>query len=105
MDMPETWIKVAQGLGCRLCPIHEPNGVAGEYRFAGERMGVIIYNTALTPPAQACAIVHEVSHHLLMALVPGDLFGEWHRAGYDDDPADLRHQICKEVEKICFRKL
>lgn len=105
MDKPETWVEVARRLGCRMCPIHEPGGMNGEYRSAGEGIGVIVYNTAITPPAQARVIVHELSHHLLMALVPGDLFEEWHRASYDDNAPDCRHAISQAVETICFRKL
>lgn len=104
MDDPQAWIDVARSFGCRVVPYHVPGGELGEYAPCGEGQGVITYNDAVTPPAQARVIVHELSHHLLMPLVPGYLFGEYERCRYSDDPDDTRHQIAKRVEALCFRR-
>lgn len=104
MDCPETWIGVAATFGCRVYSYHFPGGPLGDYVPASDGQGVITYNDAITPPAQARVIVHELSHHLLMPLVPGFLFGDFVRCSYDDDPGDVRHRISRRVEELCFRR-
>ena len=105
MDEPQTWIDVATTFGCRVSAYHHPGGELGDYAPAGDGQGVITYNEAVTPPAQAKVIVHEMAHHLLMPLVPGYLFGDFVMCRYEDDPGDVRHRIARRVEMLCFRRI
>ena len=104
MDDPETWTRIAVSFGCRLSSYHQPGGALGDYVPSCEGGGVITYNDAVTPPAQARIIVHELAHHLLMPLVPGFLFGDYVHCLYEDDPDDVRHRIARRVEELCFRR-
>ncbi len=112
MDDPETWKQVAASFGHQVSYWTEPNGIVGEFLAAEAGSGVIWINTAYPPEIQARGFVHELAHAEMNVLasglhageVPGFLAGEWQRAGYDDDPKDVRHQIAREVERLCFRR-
>ena len=120
MDLPATWAEVGRRRGHDIEFYHGPGEGPGEYASVEAGTGVVRVNTAYPPHTQARVLVHELAHaELAMGASglwrggeePGELSGEWarqgqaFRMGYDDDPGDVRHQIAKAVEEICFRRL
>ena len=105
MYSPQTWLDIAQASWCRTVPFHEPGGPWGDYCPASDGWGVLTYNTSLTPPRQARVVVHELSHHLCMGIVPGFVLSDQIKCNYDDDPMDVRQRIARGVEDICLKRL
>ncbi len=104
-DLPETWIDVADRIWCHTEGFYAPGGLSGEYCPSEDGQGAITYNTALTPPRQARVLVHELTHHLLMSVLPGFVLSDRIQCGYEGDSLDVRHRIARRVEELCFRKL
>ena len=118
MDAPDTWERVASKRGHAWEYFHDPHAGPGEWVSCEAGTGCIRVNTAHTPPVMARAAVHELGHAELASLssglwrgdVPGFLRGVFalcppaSRMGYDDDPLDVRHRVCRGIERICFNR-
>lgn len=98
---PDTWLKVADGLGIGVQDYSKPGQSAGRLSYHdGTDEWVIHYNTARKPLNQASTIIHELAHWYWREAPAEWLCGEKIVYYYEGPVEDERHKLACDVELL-----